>query len=116
MEKVLLLTAALACPLGMLAMGGVAWVSAKAFGRRPDRPSGEAHGAEISAKWNVTSRWTLAPSYDLERIHIHRIRTGILRRRTVFREMPVPSIELQQFAFLGRDYPQVSFGVSRHPS
>jgi iron complex outermembrane recepter protein len=33
--------------------------------------AGEAHGAEISAKWNVTSRWTLAPSYDLERIHIH---------------------------------------------
>jgi hypothetical protein len=48
MEKVLLLIAVLACPLGMLAMGGVAWVSAKAFGRRPDRASGEAHGADLA--------------------------------------------------------------------
>jgi hypothetical protein len=34
METVLLLIAVLACPLGMLAMGGIAWISAKAFGKR----------------------------------------------------------------------------------
>ena len=33
MENVLLLIAVLACPLGMLAMGGIAWVSAKVFRR-----------------------------------------------------------------------------------
>lgn len=36
MENVLLLIAVLACPLGMLAMGGVAWVSAKVFRRSAD--------------------------------------------------------------------------------
>jgi iron complex outermembrane receptor protein len=34
---------------------------------------GEAHGADIFARWNVTSRWTLSPSYDFERIHLHRV-------------------------------------------
>jgi iron complex outermembrane receptor protein len=33
---------------------------------------GETHGMEISAKWRVTDRWTLDPSYDFERIHMHR--------------------------------------------
>jgi hypothetical protein len=37
MENALLLIALLACPLGMLAMGGVAWVSAKVFRDRGDR-------------------------------------------------------------------------------
>jgi iron complex outermembrane recepter protein len=32
---------------------------------------GETHGAEIAAKWKVTSRWTLDPSYDFERLHFH---------------------------------------------
>jgi len=32
---------------------------------------GETHGAEVSAKWKVTSRWTLDPSFDFERIHFH---------------------------------------------
>jgi iron complex outermembrane recepter protein len=31
---------------------------------------GETHGLEIAAKWKVTQRWTLSPSYDLERIHM----------------------------------------------
>jgi iron complex outermembrane receptor protein len=31
---------------------------------------GETHGLEITAKWKVTPRWTLSPSYDLERIHM----------------------------------------------
>jgi iron complex outermembrane recepter protein len=33
---------------------------------------GETHGAEISAKWKLTKWWTLDPSYDFERIHMHR--------------------------------------------
>jgi iron complex outermembrane receptor protein len=33
---------------------------------------GETHGMEISAKWKVTDWWTLDPSYDFERIHMHR--------------------------------------------
>jgi len=33
---------------------------------------GETHGAEVAAKWNVTTKWTLTPSYDFERIHMHR--------------------------------------------
>jgi len=32
---------------------------------------GETHGAELAATWKVTDRWTLAPSYDFERIHMH---------------------------------------------
>jgi iron complex outermembrane receptor protein len=32
---------------------------------------GEAHGAEIAANWKVTRWWTLSPSYDFERIHMH---------------------------------------------
>ena len=48
MEKVLLLIAVLACPLGMLAMGGIAWISAKTFGRRSDREVGEAHRADLA--------------------------------------------------------------------
>jgi iron complex outermembrane recepter protein len=31
---------------------------------------GETHGVEIGASWKVTQRWTLNPSYELERIHI----------------------------------------------
>ena len=41
MEKVLLLIAVLACPLGMLAMGGIAWVSAKASGKRSNHGSAD---------------------------------------------------------------------------
>jgi hypothetical protein len=37
MEAVLLVLLALACPLGMLAMGGIAWVSARAFGGHSNR-------------------------------------------------------------------------------
>ena len=33
---------------------------------------GETHGMEIAAKWRVNDRWTLEPSYDFERIHLHR--------------------------------------------
>jgi iron complex outermembrane recepter protein len=33
---------------------------------------GETHGAEIAAKWGVTKHWTLSPSFDFERIHMHR--------------------------------------------
>ncbi len=33
---------------------------------------GETHGAEIAAKWKVTSRWTVDPSFDIERLHFHR--------------------------------------------
>jgi iron complex outermembrane receptor protein len=33
---------------------------------------GEAHGAELSAKWKVNDRWTVDGSYDFERIHMHR--------------------------------------------
>ena len=33
---------------------------------------GETHGAEIAAKWKLTSRWTIDPSYDFERLHFHR--------------------------------------------
>ena len=32
---------------------------------------GEAHGLEISANWKVTNRWTVSPSYDFERFHMH---------------------------------------------
>jgi hypothetical protein len=44
MENILLLIALLACPLGMLAMGGIAWISAKAVGGRSNR-SGSAEEA-----------------------------------------------------------------------
>jgi hypothetical protein len=37
MEGILLLIAVLACPLGMLAMGAIAWVSGKALGNRSNR-------------------------------------------------------------------------------
>jgi len=33
---------------------------------------GETHGGEVAANWKVTARWTLNPSYDFERIHMHR--------------------------------------------
>jgi outer membrane cobalamin receptor len=39
---------------------------------------GQTHGAEVVAKWKVTSKWTLTPSYDFERIHMHR-RAGAAR-------------------------------------
>ncbi len=32
---------------------------------------GETHGAEITANWKLTSRWTLSPGYSFERIHMH---------------------------------------------
>jgi iron complex outermembrane recepter protein len=31
---------------------------------------GETHGLEIAANWKVAQRWTLSPSYELERIHM----------------------------------------------
>jgi iron complex outermembrane receptor protein len=34
---------------------------------------GETHGMEVAAKWKVTQHWTLSPSYDFERIHLHRM-------------------------------------------
>jgi iron complex outermembrane receptor protein len=33
--------------------------------------SGETHGIEIAANWKLTDRWTVSPSYDFERIHMH---------------------------------------------
>jgi hypothetical protein len=41
MENVLFLIGVLACPLAMLAMGGVAWVSGKALGHRNSDASGD---------------------------------------------------------------------------
>jgi len=32
---------------------------------------GETHGLEIAAKWKLTGRWTVHPSFDFERIHMH---------------------------------------------
>jgi iron complex outermembrane recepter protein len=32
---------------------------------------GETHGLEIAANWKVTDRWTLAPGYTFEQIHMH---------------------------------------------
>ena len=32
---------------------------------------GESPGAEISANWKVTDRWTLSPGYAFEEIHMH---------------------------------------------
>jgi iron complex outermembrane receptor protein len=32
---------------------------------------GESHGFEIAANWRPTDRWTLSPSYDIERFHMH---------------------------------------------
>jgi iron complex outermembrane receptor protein len=32
---------------------------------------GETHGLEIAAKWKITGRWTVSPSFDFERIHMH---------------------------------------------
>lgn len=49
MESILLLIAVLACPLVMLAMGAIAWVTAKAFGRRSDRTAEQSHGAVADA-------------------------------------------------------------------
>jgi hypothetical protein len=40
MDNVPFLIALLACPLGMLAMGGIAWVSGKVFRGRSDTRSG----------------------------------------------------------------------------
>jgi len=31
---------------------------------------GETYGVEIAAKWKITNRWTVSPSYDFERIHM----------------------------------------------
>jgi len=33
---------------------------------------GETHGLEISGNWQVTSRWSLRPSYSLLEMHMHR--------------------------------------------
>jgi iron complex outermembrane receptor protein len=33
---------------------------------------GEAHGAELSARWKVNDRWALDGSVEFERIHMHR--------------------------------------------
>jgi iron complex outermembrane recepter protein len=32
---------------------------------------GETHGMEIAANWKVNERWTLAPGFEFERIHMH---------------------------------------------
>ena len=32
---------------------------------------GEAHGLEITAHWKVSDRWTLAPGYTFEQLHMH---------------------------------------------
>jgi iron complex outermembrane receptor protein len=32
---------------------------------------GEAHGVEVTANWKVANRWTISPSYNFERIHMH---------------------------------------------
>jgi len=32
---------------------------------------GETHGAEITANWKITDRWTLSPEFEFERIHMH---------------------------------------------
>jgi len=32
---------------------------------------GETHGLELAANWRITNRWTLSPSYEFERIHLH---------------------------------------------
>jgi iron complex outermembrane recepter protein len=32
---------------------------------------GETHGLEITANWKISDRWTLSPSYDFERVHMH---------------------------------------------
>jgi len=32
---------------------------------------GETHGLEIVANWKIFDRWTVSPSYDFERIHMH---------------------------------------------
>ena len=32
---------------------------------------GETHGLEITANWKVTDRWTLAPGYTFEALHMH---------------------------------------------
>ncbi len=53
---------------------------------------GETHGAEIAAKWKLTSRWTIDPSYDFERLHFHRaagsqdLQTGPSARREALRD------------------------------
>jgi iron complex outermembrane recepter protein len=33
---------------------------------------GETHGVELAVNWKLTPRWTVTPSYDFERIHMHR--------------------------------------------
>jgi len=32
---------------------------------------GETHGMEIAVNWKVNERWTLAPEFEFERIHMH---------------------------------------------
>lgn len=32
---------------------------------------GETHGIEIAANWKVTDRWTIAPGYAFEQLHMH---------------------------------------------
>jgi iron complex outermembrane recepter protein len=32
---------------------------------------GETHGMEIATNWKVNERWTLAPGFEFERIHMH---------------------------------------------
>ena len=32
---------------------------------------GETHGLEIAANWKINDRWTLAPGFEFERIHMH---------------------------------------------
>jgi len=32
---------------------------------------GEAHGLEISTKWQITNRWSISPGYAFEEIHMH---------------------------------------------
>src|SRR2546428_394291 len=69
MEKVLLLIAVLACPLGMLAMGGIAWSSAmlelareraKELGGDPDLRVGDAQALEFADESFDTVVCTLA--------------------------------------------------------
>jgi outer membrane receptor for monomeric catechols len=51
---------------------------------------GETHGFELTAKWKLTDRWTLAPGYAFEALHMHTDPTSADTVTGLFVEGSVP--------------------------
>lgn len=51
---------------------------------------GESHGFEAFANWRVTDRWTLAPAYAFEQVHLHLDAGSVDRQSVLSKEGSAP--------------------------